>query len=333
MSQSGPGRAFREGLSLVDLFRIFPDDETAQAWFVQTRWPDGIACHYCGSTNVKTGCKHRTMPFRCREKACAKRFSVRTGTVMQSSKLGFQTWAIAIYLLTTNLKGISSMKLKRELKITQKSAWHLAHRIREALATEVGAETPMLGPVEADETFLGGKAKSMHARRRREIGIADDPLANKVSVAGVRDRESGRVRAAVVDRVDGPTLRRFVTAHTADDAMVYTDEANAYNGLPRRESVKHGVGEYVNGQVSINGMESFWALFKRGFVGVYHRMSPEHLFRYLSEFEARHNTRDLDTIDQMSAAVLGGEGRRLRYADLIAHPYGMKAHAIQPEGQ
>ena len=133
MSQPAPGRYYRQGMSLKALFRKFPNDETAQAWFVKTRWPNGIACHYCGSTNVQTGAKHKTMPFRCREKECAKRFSVRTGTVMQSSKLGYQTWAIAAYLMSTNLKGISSMKLHREVDITQKSAWHLAHRLRAML--------------------------------------------------------------------------------------------------------------------------------------------------------------------------------------------------------
>ena len=102
MSQSAPGRHYRQGMNLKALFRMFPTDETAEAWFVATRWPNGIACHYCGSTNVQTGCKHKTMPFRCREKQCAKRFSVRTGTVMQSSKLGYQTWAIAAYLMSTN---------------------------------------------------------------------------------------------------------------------------------------------------------------------------------------------------------------------------------------
>lgn len=112
---------------------MFPDDAAAEAWFVGLRWPAGIACHHCGSTNVQTGCRHKTMPYRCREKGCAKRFSVRTGTVMQSSKLGFQVWAIATYLMATDLKGISSMKLHRELRVTQKTAWHLAMRLRESL--------------------------------------------------------------------------------------------------------------------------------------------------------------------------------------------------------
>ena len=138
MTQAAPGRSEREGISLVGLTRLFPNDAAAEAWFIKQRWPDGIHCHYCGSANVQTGAKHQTMPFRCRERTCAKRFSVRTGTVMQSSKLGFQVWAFAIYLLMTNLKGISSMKLHRELSITQRSAWYLAHRLRAAFAKSRG---------------------------------------------------------------------------------------------------------------------------------------------------------------------------------------------------
>ena len=325
MSQSAPGRSHRKGISLVDLFRQFPDDAAAERWFVETRWPDGIACHHCGCTSVLVGAKHKTMPFRCRAKDCRKRFSVRTGTVMQDSKLGFQAWAIAIYLLTTNLKGVSSMKLHRELSIRQKSAWHLAHRLRETLTATSGSR-PFAGPVEADETFVGGKAKNMHQDQRDRLTGRGG--ADKMAVAGVKDRATKQVRAVVVERVDGPTLKGFVAKNTDPGAMVYTDDAVAYNGLPNREAVKHGVGEYVRGQVSINGMESFWSMLKRGYVGTYHRMSPEHLGRYVGEFEGRHNNRDRNTIDQMAAMVRGGDGKRLMYADLKAHSHGREAVAI-----
>ncbi len=293
---------------------MFPNDAAAEAWFVKLRWPDGIACHYCGSTPVLEGAKHKTMPYRCRTKGCRKRFSVRTGTVMESSKLGFQVWAIAIYLMTTNLKGISSMKLHRELDITQRSAWFLAHRLRKTWKDD-GA--PFGGPVEVDETFVGGKAKSMHAADRHLAG--PDGRGNKVTVAGVRARATGKVRAAVVPDTEADTLRGFVTHCAAPTAMVYSDGEPAYAGLQQHEAVNHGVGEYVRGQVSINGMESFWSMLKRGYVGVFHRMSPEHLHRYVGEFEGRHNARSLDTADQMAAMVRGAEGQRLRYEDLINH--------------
>ena len=155
--KKAPGKYFRDGLSLVDVMRMFPDDAAAEAWFAKERWGGEPCCPHCGSTNVLTGAAHKTMPYRCRERECRKRFSVRVGTIMEDSKLGLQTWALAFYLLTTGLKGTSSMKLHRDLGITQKSAWHLAHRIRETWAKETG---PFPGPVEADETFVGGKERN-----------------------------------------------------------------------------------------------------------------------------------------------------------------------------
>ena len=313
MSQTGPGRCTRKGISLKALFKRFPNDAAAERWFVKLRWPDGIACHYCGSTNVQVGCKHKTMPFRCREKECAKRFSVRTGTVMRSSKLGFHVWAIATYLMTTNLKGISSMKMHRELNITQKSAWHLAHRLRAALPET--APMPFAGPVEADETFVGGKAKNMHAAKRKQLTGRGG--ADKTTVAGVRDRATGKVRAAVVQRTDGPTLKGFVTAHSTDGATVYTDEATAYEGLPNRETVKHGVGEYVKGLASINGMESFWSMLKRGYVGVFHRMSTEHLPRYVGGIRGtpQHPGREHHRSDGSDHPWRGRQAAALRRPD------------------
>ena len=251
-SKSGPGRCYREGISLVELSRMFPDNAAAERWFVEQRWPDGVCCHHCGSENVQTGAKHKTMPFRCRD--CRKRFSVKTGTIMQSSNLGYQVWAIALYLMTTNLKGISSMKLHRELKITQKSAWFLAHRLRDAWRVDGHPDLPFAGPVDADETFVGGKAKNMHASKRRKLTGRSG--ADKMAVVGVKDRATFQVRAAVVERVDDPTLRPFVEAHAAPGATVYTDEATAYTELANREAVKHGVGEYIRGEAGINGMES-----------------------------------------------------------------------------
>ena len=316
-----PGRSHRRGISLAELFRMFPDNRAAEQWFIAKRWPENIACHWCGSVNVQTGAKHKSMPFRCRD--CRRRFSVRTGTVMQSSKLGFQTWAVAMYLLTTSLKGVSSMKLHRDLHITQKSAWHLAHRLRETWRRDYVDQ--FAGPVEADEMFVGGKARNMHAVKRHQLTGSGG--VDKVAVAGLRDRTTNRVRATVVGNVSGSSLRGFVTKHTTKRTPVYTDDAVAYRGLAHHSSVNHSIGEYVNGQVHTNGMESFWSMFKRSYVGTFHRMSPEHLPRYVMEFEGRHNDRDLNTDEQMAAMVAGIEGRRLRYRDLIAHR-GNRAWAL-----
>ncbi len=159
MARNAPGKHFRKGMSLVEVMRIFPDDATAEAWFVKARWPEGIRCPFCDSDRVQEGCAHKTMPYRCR--SCRKRFSVKTGTVMQSSKLGYQTWALAGYIMTTGLKGAASMKLHRDLGITQKSAWHLAHRIRETWARESGM---FGGPVEADEPISAASGRTCRTR-------------------------------------------------------------------------------------------------------------------------------------------------------------------------
>jgi len=299
-------------MSLRELFTLFPDDETAEDWFVENRWGDTPACPHCGSVNVQCGAAHKTMPFRCREKGCAKRFSVRTGTAMEASNLGYQTWAIALYLATTSLKGVSSMKLHRDLGITQKSAWHLSHRIREAW--QHNRPPSFAGPVEADETYIGGKEHNKHASKR--LGVRG--TAGKVAVVGVKDRETGQVSAAVVQSTDGPTLKPFVRSRIAQEADVYTDDHGSYRGLENHETVQHSIGEYVNGQAHTNGIESFWSMLKRGYYGTYHRISPKHLDRYVSEFAGRHNQRPLDTIDQMRAIWRGLTGKRLRYDDLTA---------------
>ena len=318
MSQKAPGKAHRKGISLVEIMRRFPDDAMAEAYFVEQRWPNGVACPHCGSTNVQSGTKHKTMPYRCREKECAKRFSSKTGTVMEGSKLGFQVWMIATFLLSTNLKSVSSMKLHRDLEITQKSAWFLAHRLRRALDRDGDM---FAGPVEVDETYFGGKRKNMSNAKRKalaEAGVGRGAVG-KTAVVGIKDRETKNVRAKVVESTDKPTLQGFVIDHTAPGATVYTDEASAYEGLPfEHESVKHSVSEYVRGMAHTNGAESFWSMLKRAHMGTFHKMSPKHLHRYLDEFAGRQNVRENDTIDQLGAMVEGMEGKRMTYDELIA---------------
>ena len=313
MAHNAPGKHERTGLSLVKVMRMFPDDAAAERWFTRIRWPDGPRCPHCGSDRVQDRTKHRTMPYRCRD--CRKWFSVKTGTVMQSSKLGLQVWALATYLLTTGLKGQASMKLHRDLGITQKTAWHLAHRIRE---TWKAKQAPFTGPVEFDETYVGGKRKNMPKAKR--AALSGRGGAGKVTVAGAKDRATKRVNAAIVPATDTRTLQDFVRGRAAAGATVYTDDAAACRGMPEytHEAVNHSVGEYVRGMAHTNGIESFWAMLKRGYQGTYHHMSSKHLDRYVTEFEGRHNVRRADTIDQMTGIAAGMVGKRLRYHDLVA---------------
>ena len=220
MAHEAPGKHFRKGISLIEVMRTFPDDATAAAWFVNVRWPHEPACPYCGSANVLSGAKHKTMPYRCREKECRKRFSVRTGTVMQSSNLGYQTWAMAIYLCLTSLKGVSSMKLHRDLNITQKSAWHLSHRIRKALESSGGMSS---GPVEVDETYMGGRRANMPKAKRENM--TGRGAVGKIAVIGAKDRATNQARAQVVERADKANIHGFVAEHAAPDATIYIDEA------------------------------------------------------------------------------------------------------------
>ncbi len=306
----GPGKARRKGISIVQLIRLFPDDQSAEDWIASIRWPNGATCPHCEATHVQCGAKHPNMSYRCRK--CRKFFSVRTGTVMQNSNLGAQKWVIAAYMLTTNLKGDSSMKLHRDLDITQKSAWHLAHRIRE---TWDRGEGLFGGPVEVDETYLGGKRKNMPNHVRKDL-TGRGPVG-KTAVVGAKDRETNRVVAKAVEGTDKETLQGFVKDSADPHATVYTDEAGAYETLPfEHAAVKHSVSEYVRGKAHTNGVESFWNMLKRGYVGTYHKMSPKHLQRYVNEFSGRHNMRMADTLEQMEHTLLRMSGKRLRYQDL-----------------
>lgn len=207
----------------MDLFRMFPTDEAAEQWFIRQRWGDEIACVKCGSCNVNPKTAHKTMPHRCRD--CDKRFSVRMGTVMESSKLSYQVWAIAIYALTTGIKGVSSMKLHRDLNITQKSAWFLAHRIREAF-TDKQADK-LSGDVEVDETYVGGQAKNKYANKRFQSGRG---TAGKFAVMGAKEH-TGKVIAKPLSLKPGATFAKFVYDHVEPCPVVYTDDHKGYAKL------------------------------------------------------------------------------------------------------
>ena len=313
MKKKAPGKAFRKGITLKQIMKLFPDNETAEQWFIEQRWSSGICCPKCGSLNVQTGAKHPTMPFRCREKECAKLFSTKTGTVMEGSKIGYQDWIIASFLIMTSLKSVSSMKLHRDLGITQKSAWFLAQRLRVALSQD-GA--PFDGPVEVDETYFGGKRRNMSKTRRQKLE-GRGPIG-KTAVVGAKDRATKQVAAKVVTSTDKDTLHEFIKDHAAPGATVYTDDAGGYEALPFNHAViRHSLSEYVKGDVHTNGIESLWSMLKRAHKGTFHKLSPKHLDLYVQEFAGRHNLRDLDTAEQLASISDGMRGKRLRYKQLI----------------
>ena len=311
-TRNAPGKAHRRGITLLDLAEMFPDEQAAREWFEAQIWPSQRCCGHCGSVNTHEA-KHKTMPYRCRD--CRKYFSVKTGTALAASNVPLRKWVFAVYLELTNLKGVSSMKLHRDLGVTQKTAWFMLHRIREAWAvTDI---EPFAGPVEVNETFIGGKAKNMHAHKRAQLTGRGG--VDKTAVVGVKDRATGKVTARVVPSVSGATLVPFVEQNTAPDAKVFTDGHKGYNTLNRHhEIVARSVGEYVRGMAHTNGIESFWSMLKRGYQGVYHNLSEKHLHRYVAEYAGRHNMRGADTIDQMRATVRGLVGQRLRYTELVA---------------
>ena len=313
MARKALGKSNREGISLTKLVKMFPDDEAARRWIEAQIWPDGPYCPHCGSTNVQRGIKHKTMTHRCRECPSRPQFSLKTGTVMQGTKLGYQTWAIAIYLVTTNLKGVSSMKLHRDLGVSQKTAWHLAHRLRKAFEN---GNPLFTGPVEADETYIGGKRKNMP--RSKRAALTGRGAVGMAIVVGTKDRDTNRIAARSVEGTDGATLKGFIGEHTAPGATVYTDDHGGYEGMGfDHEAVNHSAGEYVRGMAHTNGIENFWAMLKRGYQGTFHHFSDKHLDRYVGEFAGRHNIREADTADQMAVIARDMVGKRLRYRELI----------------
>ena len=312
MARKAPGKAYRKGLTLIQVTDMFPTEEAANKWFESVLWGSGRCCGKCGSVRT-TQATHKYMPYWCSD--CRSYFSIRTGTPLANSKVPLRKWAIAIYLCLTSLKSVASMKLSRDIGVSQPTAWFMLHRIREAWA--VGGKGGYSGPVEVDESYFGGRRRNMSNAKRKTLE-GRGPVG-KTAVVGAKDRSSNQVAAKVIQNTDAETLQGFVLDHAAEGATVYTDDATAYDGLPfKHATVKHSVKEYVRRQAHTNGIESFWSMLKRAHKGTFHKISPKHLNRYVQEFAGKHNIRESGTLDQMRDTVARLVGRRLLLRDLIA---------------
>lgn len=300
-------------ISTFQLFEMFPDQESARVYLESRLWPAGVVCPICGIGERITVRKDGY--YRCNQ--CKEDFTVRTGTIFERSHVPLHKWLYAMYLLVTARKGISSLQLSKEIGITQKSAWFVLHRLREACGGDL---TQLRGVIEIDEMYVGGKEANKHERKKLKAGRG---AVGKTAVLGMKER-GGRTFAVPVESVDLDTIHRAIHERVEVGSTLHTDEAPVYGGLDglffRHDSINHTDGEYVRGDVTTNSIESVFAVMKRGIVGVYHHTSKKHLGRYINEFAFRLNDGNVKhhTLTRLNSFVDATARKRLTYAELIA---------------
>jgi transposase-like protein len=310
--------------SLKQATEYFSDPDAALKFAVEMRWPDGVKCPRCGSVHVSFTAKRRV--WTCEDCPNRRQFSFKVGTIMEDSPISLDKWLIGIWLVASAKNGISSYELHRALGITQKSAWFLGHRIRFALQN--GSIEKLSGEVEADESYIGGKARSMNAKQRQRQqarGRIGTGGVGKAIVMGLLERGKNG-KASTVKMKHIPNAKRGIVQyeirqHVTPGSSVFTDTLRSYNGLNSdyvHEAIDHAK-EYVRGNVHTNGLENFWCLLKRCFKGTYVSVEPFHLFRYLDEEVFRFNNREDNDGQRFTKAMSGMIGKRLTYQGLTGN--------------
>jgi transposase-like protein len=309
--------------SLIEAVRYFSDLNVCHAYMAKLKWPDGVpTCPNCGTAKVGFIASRRM--YQCKNQDCRKQFSVKVGTIFEDSPLGLEKWFVAVWSITNAKNGISSCELARALDVTQKTAWFMLHRVRLAMKSKFFPKMGRNGtPVEADETYIGGLAKNMHAKKRAEK-ITGSGSKDKTAVMGLLERHTSKKHSTVRTEVlpKHPTaedMHRIIHKNVEPGAHLMTDELQTYKHLYtdfEHQFIDHAT-RYAEGIVHTNGMENYWSLFKRIYKGTYIKMAPEHLHRYLDEQAMRFNERTLDDGGRFRVVMPGVVGRRIMYKELI----------------